>query len=396
MTNFVHQAPAVRVVFGPGSIERLRAECTTLGMTRVLVIAGGSAAAAGDRAAELLGPLVAGRLAQVIQHVPEQLATDAVAAAKAAGTDGLCSLGGGSATGLAKAVAVELDLPIVAVPTTYAGSEATPVYGITGERKRTATDPRARPRTVVYDPSLTTGLPAQATAASGFNALAHAVAALAGPGQDPMARLHAAEAIRLIIGALPVAVTRPDDLASRGDLLWAAWLAGSSLAAAGGGLHHRLCHVVGGGSRLAHAELHAALLPHTVSRDESLSLADVAAAFAPRADQFHADQVHADHASPDHVTPSQATSDQATPDQATPDQATPNQATPNQVAAMLQAFARQVGAPDSLSAIGLQYDRLDAFAQQAAELIGGHDSDWFRALLDQAYHPVDPTDGGRS
>ncbi|HSI93719.1 MAG TPA: iron-containing alcohol dehydrogenase, partial [Jiangellaceae bacterium] len=184
MKDFVHQAPAVRVVFGAGRLDRLPAECTTVGMSRVLVIAGGSAAAAGDRARRLLGPLAAGRFAQVVQHVPEQLVTDAVAAAKSAGADGLCSIGGGSATGLAKAVAVELDLPIAAVPTTYAGSEATAIFGITGERKRTTADPRARPRTVIYDPVLTTGLPARATAASGFNALAHAVAALAGGGEN--------------------------------------------------------------------------------------------------------------------------------------------------------------------------------------------------------------------
>jgi maleylacetate reductase len=365
MKDFVHQAAAARVVFGPGSIERLPAECTELGLTRVLVIAGGAASAAGDRAAELLGSRVAGRLGRVVQHVPEQLAADAVAATKAAGATGLCSVGGGSATGLAKAVAVELDLPIVAVPTTYAGSEATPVYGITGEQKRTATDPRVRPRVVIYDPALTVDLPAAATAASGYNALAHAVAALAGAVYEPVARLHATEAIRLIGRALPAAVARPGDLDARGELLWAAWLAGTSLAATGGGLHHRLCHLIGGRSRLVHADVHAVLLPHTVARDESLSLGGAAAALGL-------------------IRPDPPATD------------LPAAGRRAQVAAALHDLAREVGAPASLQAIGLAHDVLDTYAQQAADVIGGHDPTWFRDLLDQAYHPVRPTQGGRT
>ena len=348
----MHEAPRTRLVFGSGCLERLPAECEALGLSRVLIIAGGSAAAAGDHAARLLGSAVVGRLKRVVQHVPEQLVSEAVAAAKAADADGLCSVGGGSATGLAKALAVELDLSIVAVPTTYAGSEATSVYGITGEHKRTAIDSRARPRSVIYDPTLTTGLSARATATSGFNALAHAIAALAGRTYDPMAELQAAEAIRLITRTLPEAVSRPHDLAARGALLWAAWLAGSSLAATGGGLHHRLCHVIGGSSRLIHAEVHAVLLPHTVDRDESLSLTGVAAALDLR------DQ--------------------------------------SQVVAALRDLARKVGVPLDLASIGLTQDRLDALAHQAAKAIGGHDISWFRDLLSQAYHSADSNGGGRS
>ena len=353
MRDFEHDAPAARIVLAPGSIDRVPSECARLGLRNVLVIAGGAAGAAGDRVADLLGRACAGRVRRVAQHVPEALAADAVARAKAAGADGLCCIGGGSATGLAKAVAVELDLAIVAVPTTYAGSEATAVYGITGERKRTASDERARPSTIIYDAALSTGLPARTSAASGCNALAHAVAALSGRTYDPLAMMYAAEAVRLISRALPTAVDHPRDLAARGDLLWASWLAGSALSATGTGLHHRLCHVLGGSYRLVHADVHAALLPHTVARDPDLDLTSLAAALGLSG------------------------------------------ADSGRVAATLAEFARSVGAQTGLAALGLPADRLDEAAHEAAKTVGGHDPSWFRDLLDQAYHPVAPRGGER-
>lgn len=336
--DFVHEVAPARVIFGSGSLDRVPDEIAALDLHRVLIIAGGSASAPGQRLERQLAPRVAGRFPEVAQHVPEQLVHQAVAMATDTGADGLCSIGGGSATGLAKALAALLELPVVAVPTTYAGSEATSVYGITGERKRTATDARVRPRTVIYDPALTTGLPARETATSGFNAVAHATAALCGPAYEPAARLYAGEAIRTIARALPVAVRAPDDLDARGDLLWAAWLAGSALAATGTGLHHRLCHVLGGGFGLVHAEIHAALLAHTVAADQTLATGPVAHALGA-------------------------------------DEATTG----------LRDLARRTGAPDSLAAIGMPADRLDAAARLAADMIGGHDQAWFRGLLDRAH-----------
>lgn len=351
MREFVHEVPATRIVLAPGSVDRVPAECARLGLRSVLVIAGGSAEGAGDRVEALLGRCAAGRVRQVAQHVPEALANEAVASAKAAGADGLCCVGGGSATGLAKAVAVELDLPIVAVPTTYAGSEATPVYGITGERKRTATDPAARPSTIIYDPELSIALPTRTTAASGCNALAHAAAALSGPTYDPLARLYAAEAVRLLARALSAAVNSPHDVAVRGDLLWASWLAGSALTATGTGLHHRLCHVLGGSYRLVHADVHAVLLPHTVARDSSLDLAALSAALGL------------------------------------------DSADPAVVGAALQGLARAAGAPTGLAALGLPPDQLDDAAHEAAETLAVHDASWFRSLLDRAYHPDTTPEG---
>jgi maleylacetate reductase len=340
--RFVHQRAACRVVFGAGSLDRVPVEVAALDLHRVLVIAGGAAAKPGERLAESLGTRLAGRFGRVAQHVPEQLAAEAVEAARDAAADGLCSVGGGSATGLAKAVAVTLGLPIVAVPTTYAGSEATAVYGITGERKHTAADPRARVRTVVYDPALTVGLPARATATSAFNALAHATAALTGPSYDPMSHRDATEAVTTIVRALPVAVRQSDDLDARGELLWAGWLAASSLPPTGAGLHHRLCHVLGGRYGLVHAEVHAVLLPHTLARDVALSLAPLAQVLG---------------------------SDPAT---------------------ALREFGGALGVPRSLAELGMPADKLADAAEEAAGAVAPdhprhRDAAWFRALLDHAF-----------
>ena len=259
---FVYDALPGRVVFGVGSVEHLGEEVDRLGAGRVLAIAGKRAI---DGLVERLGGRWAASFTDVQQHVPVEAAARAVAAASEAGADCLVAMGGGSATGMAKAVALERPVPIVAVPTTYAGSEVTPIYGLTGpEGKRTGRDPRVLPRTVVYDPALTTGLPAQVTGPSGMNALAHCVEALYAPGANPVTSLLAEEGARALHRGLPGAVADPGDLAARSDALLGAWLAGTALAAAGIGIHHQLCHLLGGAYRLPHAELHAVVLPHAV------------------------------------------------------------------------------------------------------------------------------------
>jgi maleylacetate reductase len=259
---FVYDALPGRVVFGVGSVEDLGQEVDRLGAGRVLAIAGKRAI---DGLVERLGGRWAASFTDVQQHVPVEAAARAVAAASEAGADCLVAMGGGSATGMAKAVALERQVPIVAVPTTYAGSEVTPIYGLTGpEGKRTGRDPRVLPRTVVYDPALTTGLPAQVTGPSGMNALAHCVEALYAPGANPVTSLLAEEGARALHRGLPGAVADPGDLAARSDALLGAWLAGTALAAAGIGIHHQLCHLLGGAYRLPHAELHAVVLPHAV------------------------------------------------------------------------------------------------------------------------------------
>jgi maleylacetate reductase len=259
---FVYDALPGRIVFGVGSVEHLGEEVDRLGARRVLAIAGKRAI---DGLVGRLGGRWAASFTDVQQHVPVEAAARAVAAAAEAGADCLVAMGGGSATGMAKAVTLERQVPIVAVPTTYAGSEVTPIYGLTGpEGKRTGRDLRVLPRTVLYDPALTTGLPPAVTGPSGMNALAHCVEALYAPGANPVTSLLAEEGARALQRGLPLAVADPADLAARSDALLGAWLAGAALAAAGVGIHHQLCHLLGGAYRLPHAELHAVVLPHAV------------------------------------------------------------------------------------------------------------------------------------
>ena len=180
--------------------------------------------------------------------------------------DAVVTFGGGSATGLGKAIALEIPLPILGVPTTYAGSEMTPIWGLTeGARKQTGRDPRVQPATVVYDPVLTLSLPPSIAGPSGMNALAHCAEALYAPGANPITSLMAEEGIRALATGLPQVVAAPDDLDARGAVLVGAYLAGASFGAAGSGVHHKICHVLGGAYDLPHAELHAVVLPHALA-----------------------------------------------------------------------------------------------------------------------------------
>jgi maleylacetate reductase len=196
-------------------------------------------------------------------HVPAAHAEAARARAAEVVADGLVSIGGGSAVGLAKAVALTDGLPIAAVPTTYAGSELTSVWGITEDgRKTTGRDPDVAPRLVIYDAELTYDLPAAVTAASGMNAVAHCAEALWAAGATPLTDAAALEGLRRLGVGMRASLASPRDPGARATALAGAWLAGEAFAA-GGALHHKLCHVVGGMFDLPHAELHAALLPYT-------------------------------------------------------------------------------------------------------------------------------------
>jgi maleylacetate reductase len=259
MPGFVHDQLPVRVVFGAGAARTaLAGEVERLGATRVLVLA---STRDEDRVAALTAPLgdrVAGMFTAVREHVPLPTAEAARAAAVDAGADVLLAIGGGSTVGAAKAVALTARLPIVAVPTTYAGSEVTPVWGLTENgRKTTGTDPAVLPRVVVYDPELLATLPPDLAAASGFNAMAHAVEAMWAPRRNPASTAVATEAVSRLAAGL-----RTGDPA---ELLCGAWLGGTAFAAAGSGLHHKLCHVLGGTFDLPHARTHAVVLPHVLA-----------------------------------------------------------------------------------------------------------------------------------
>jgi maleylacetate reductase len=259
---FNYDAPGGRVVFGPGTLARLPDELDALGAARVLLLAS-------DRHAgpvrDLLGGRVAGHFPAVVQHVPEGAAAEARALAGAVRPDALLAVGGGSAIGFAKVVALVHGVPIVAVPTTYSGSEMTTIWGLSdGGTKRTGNDPRVKPQLVVYDPELTLGLPPRVAGPSGMNALAHCVEGLYGPRANPIVSLLALEGIRVLHASLPAVCATPGDLDARSDALYGAYLGGNALAA-GTGLHHRTCHVLGGMFGLDHGDMNAVVLGHALA-----------------------------------------------------------------------------------------------------------------------------------
>lgn len=265
---FTYEGVPVRVVFGAGARHGLADELDALGLKQVVLIASESSRAEADAMVTSLEDRVTWRVGGVRQHVPSDLAETVTADAIRVGADGVVTLGGGSATGLGKAVALS-GLPLVAVPTTYAGSEMTPIWGITtGGRKETGRDLRVLPKTVLYDPELTYGLPPLITAASGMNAVAHGLEALWAAGASPLTEPLALDATRALCASLPIAVAEPWDAKARGRALVGACQAGLALAGAGAGLHHRICHLLGGRYDLPHAPTHAAVLPHVVGFNE--------------------------------------------------------------------------------------------------------------------------------
>jgi alcohol dehydrogenase class IV len=266
MRAFVYQANPARVVFGAGSLQQLPAEVDRLGARRALVLCTPGQAPTGARVAALLGERAAGIFAEAVMHVPIESARAARDEARRLGADCAVALGGGSTTGLGKAIALDSGLPIIAVPTTYAGSEMTPIYGITeGGVKKTGRDARVMPRTVIYDPELTLDLPLATTVASAFNAIAHAAEGLYAPDGNPVVALMAEEGIRASAAALAPLQSDPRDLGARSDALYGAWLCGCVLGATTMGLHHKLCHTLGGSFNLPHAEVHTVVLPHALA-----------------------------------------------------------------------------------------------------------------------------------
>ena len=266
MADFTYDSLPGRVVFGVGCIDRLGDEVAKLGAKRALVVSTPSGKARAEAASQHLAGKIAGLHAGAVMHVPVATARAAVDEARRVDADCVVAIGGGSPIGLAKAIALELGLPIVAVPTTYAGSEMTPYYGLTeGGLKRTGRDARVLPRTTIYDPALTVDLPPRTSAASGMNAIAHAVEALYAADRNPLVSRLAEAAIRDLASSLPIVVRAPKNLEARSTALNGAWLASGTLGAVGMALHHKLCHTLGGTFNLPHAETHAVVLPHAAA-----------------------------------------------------------------------------------------------------------------------------------
>ncbi|MFB6704906.1 maleylacetate reductase and hydroxyquinol 1,2-dioxygenase domain-containing protein [Streptomyces sp. NPDC056333] len=266
MRNFVHTSHPSRVIFGTGTVGQVRDEVERLGCSRVLLLSGPAVAEAAARVRDVLGDLIVAEFDGAAMHTPVEVTERALDVLREHAADCLVAVGGGSTTGLAKALALRTDLPQLILPTTYAGSEVTPVLGETqGGRKITQSSPAILPETVVYDVEFTRDLPVGMSVTSGVNALAHAVEALYSPQANPVIDAMALDAVGRIARALPALVARPSDTGARADLLHAAWLAGTCLASVGMGLHHKLCHTLGGSFGLPHAETHTVILPHAMA-----------------------------------------------------------------------------------------------------------------------------------
>jgi alcohol dehydrogenase class IV len=263
--QFTYNQPSIRVVFGAGSVSRLREELERLAVKRPLFISTPGRLQDATTAATTLAPLTTAIHAKAVMHVPVETIAATREAAKHHGADSIIAFGGGSAIDTSKAVGLELGIPVVAVATTYGGSEVTPFYGYTEDGiKKGKRDRNMLPKTVIYDPVLTASLPPGISGPSGMNAIAHCVEGLYARDTNPVMSLLAAEGIRALARSLPAIVKDPSNLEARGDALYGAWLAGAVLGSVGMAVHHNISHVLGGTFGLVHANAHTVVLPHAV------------------------------------------------------------------------------------------------------------------------------------
>jgi alcohol dehydrogenase class IV len=265
--NFTYVSLPTRVVFGAGSIRSLGAEVERLGARRVLLISTPGRAQMVRGLAQ--GLAVAGVFDRAVMHTPLAVVEAAREEARKVNADCCVTVGGGSTIGFGKAIALSSSLPVVAVPTTYSGSEMTTIWGVSeGGAKKTGRDPKVLPRVVLYDPELTLDLPVAVSAASGMNAIAHCAEALYAHDGNPIVSLMAEEGIRALASALPAIVSKPRNSKARGEALYGAWLSGMTIATTSVALHHKLCHVLGGFG-LPHAETHSIVLPHALRYNQA-------------------------------------------------------------------------------------------------------------------------------
>lgn len=355
--EFVYIGQQSRVVFGAGSLALLEREVDRLGAKRALILTTPEQASQGESLAARMGSRAAGVFSRAAMHVPIETAREAREAASRLGADCAVAIGGGSTIGLGKAIALDSGLPILAVPTTYAGSEMTPIFGITeGGLKKTGRDPRVLPRTVIYDPELTRTLPVGLSITSGMNAIAHAAEGLYAQDSNPVMDLMAEEGIRALAQALPRIRRQADGIEGRSLALYGAWLCGSVLGNVGMALHHKLCHTLGGSFNLPHAEVHTVVLPHAIA--------------------FNAD------AAPGAMARIQRALGHAAPS----------------AAAGLFDLARENGAPVALREIGMKLADLDSAADIAVRdpywnprPFGAAQRGEIRELLQRAYDGVRPS-----
>lgn len=353
-SEFVYNGRATRVVFGSGSRSHVERELHALQVQRALVLCGPEQRKLGSSVAGQLGERAAGVFDRAVMHVPVELVAEARAVVASLNVDCVIAVGGGSAIGLAKALALETNLPILAVPTTYAGSEMTPIFGLTDAGlKHTGTDLRVLPKTVVYDPDLTLTLPVGMSVTSGINAIAHAAEGLYSRDANPLTSLMAEEGIAALARSLPRIVAQPNDPSARADALYGAWLCGIVLGSVGMALHHKLCHTLGGSYNLSHAATHTIVLPHALAYNASA---------VPDAMKRIARAIGHDNA-----------------------------------AQGLYELARANGAPVALKEIGMREEQLDEAADIACNNAYWNprplERDEIRALLQRAFDGSAPKDG---
>jgi maleylacetate reductase len=274
MDAFTYTARPGRIIFGAGALRHLAREIALLGATRAIVLCTPEQHAQAQAVVDQLGATAVGIFDRATMHVPVEIAKEALERARQLSADCAIAIGGGSTIGLGKAIVLqsptESPMPIVAIPTTYAGSEVTPIFGLTeGGVKRTGTDLRVLPRTVIYDSELTLSLPVSMSVASGLNSMAHAAEGLYAQDRSPVMSLMAQEGIRALASALPAIARTPTDLNARDEAQYGAWLCGTVLGSTGMALHHKLCHTLGGSFDLPHAETHTVVLPHALAYNEA-------------------------------------------------------------------------------------------------------------------------------
>lgn len=349
---FSYAGSPARIVFGDGSRSKVAEWIVTTGCKRALVLATPHQRADAEALATEIGSLACGVFAGATMHTPVDVTETAMKMVAEIEADCVVSLGGGSTTGLGKAIAYRTDLLQIVVPTTYAGSEVTPILGQTeGGRKTTVRDARILPEIVIYDPALTLGLPVSMSVTSGLNAMAHALEGLYARDRNPISTLMALEGLRAFSRSLPKIVTAPDDADARNEALYGAWLCGTVLGTVGMALHHKICHTLGGSFDTPHAETHAVMLPHTAAFNARAAAIEL----APAADLFA-----------------------------------------GSIGGGLWDFARSIGAPLTLKEFGLTEADLDRAASIAVENPYWNprpiDRDSIRALLQEAWDGRRPAD----
>lgn len=266
IARFEYATSGARVIFGAGARASVADQIERLGRRHAFVLSTPQQKEGAEEIGAGLGDRLCGLFHDAAMHTPVEVTERAVAAVRACGADCLVAFGGGSTTGLAKAVALRTGLDQVAIPTTYAGSEMTDILGETRDgRKTTLRNAAVVPEMVVYDPELTLGLPIGTSVTSGLNAMAHAVEGLYARDRNPVSSMMAVEGVAAFLQALPRIKTDPGDLEARSRALTGAWLCGTVLGTVGMALHHKICHTLGGSFDLPHAETHAVMLPYTAS-----------------------------------------------------------------------------------------------------------------------------------